>query len=132
VLNAGVNKYGTAQSCCCCDQNLALRPDVVVLVFFWNDINSNYVRSSALRCRKALVWPGRSRREEVDTPKRRTDTAACTDSCPTAEDRRLSPEAPVRHPLGPRVRGGSTASRLTLTAALVRGSATAASIGARR
>ncbi len=60
VLNAGVNGYGTAQELLLLrDQGLALRPDVVVVVFFWNDLANNYMRDVA-RFRLedgALVWP---------------------------------------------------------------------------
>ncbi len=60
VLNTGVNGYGTAQELLLLrDQGLALRPDVVVVVFFWNDLANNYLRDFP-RFRLVageLVWP---------------------------------------------------------------------------
>ena len=46
VLNTGVNGYGTAQELLLLrDQGLALRPDVVVVAFFWNDVGNSFSRS---------------------------------------------------------------------------------------
>jgi hypothetical protein len=60
VLNTGVNGYGTAQELLLLrDQGLALRPDVVVVVFFWNDLGNNYKQPFSRFVLKdgALVWP---------------------------------------------------------------------------
>ncbi len=75
VLNSGVNGYGTAQELLLLrDQGLALRPDVVLLVFFWNDLGNNFVRTFP-RFRLsdgALVWPEPMVVEETrPTPRRR-------------------------------------------------------------
>lgn len=76
VLNTGVNGYGTAQELLLLrDQGLALRPDVVVVVFFWNDVGNNYVRAFP-RFRLsdgALIWPEPMaiENEQPEAPKRR-------------------------------------------------------------
>jgi lysophospholipase L1-like esterase len=60
VLNTGVNGYGTAQELLLLrDQGLALRPDVVVVMFFWNDVGNNYVRKFPRFALQdgALIWP---------------------------------------------------------------------------
>jgi hypothetical protein len=76
VLNTGVNGYGTAQELLLLrDQGLALRPDVVVLVFFWNDVGNNYVRTFPRFGLEhgALVWPEPIviEKKKAERPKRR-------------------------------------------------------------
>jgi lysophospholipase L1-like esterase len=45
VINAGVNGYGTSQQLrLLVEEGLALRPDVVLLAFFWNDVANSYKR----------------------------------------------------------------------------------------
>ncbi len=60
VINTGVNGYGTAQELLLLrDEGLALRPDLVLVAFFWNDVGNSYNRPS-LRFRvegEQLVWP---------------------------------------------------------------------------
>lgn len=60
ILNSGVNGYGTAQELLLLrDQGLALRPDVVVIAFYWNDVGNNFIRSfPRFELRDGdLVWP---------------------------------------------------------------------------
>jgi lysophospholipase L1-like esterase len=60
VLNSGVNGYGTAQELLLLrDQGMALRPDVVLVVFFWNDLANNYMRDfPRFRLQDGeLIWP---------------------------------------------------------------------------
>ena len=60
VLNSGVNGYGTAQELLLLrDQGLALHPDVVMVVFFWNDVGNNYARvfPRFSLSDDALAWP---------------------------------------------------------------------------
>jgi lysophospholipase L1-like esterase len=46
VLNTGVNGYGTAQELLSLrDDGLALRPDLVLVAFFWNDVGNSYKRA---------------------------------------------------------------------------------------
>ncbi|MEX2207632.1 MAG: SGNH/GDSL hydrolase family protein [Myxococcota bacterium] len=76
VLNTGVNGYGTAQELLLLrDQGLALRPDVVVVVFFWNDVGNNYVRAFPRfqLSDGALVWPEPMviEKRKSEAPKRR-------------------------------------------------------------
>jgi lysophospholipase L1-like esterase len=60
VINTGVNGYGTAQELLLLrDEGVALAPDLVVLVFFWNDVGNSYNRAFP-RFRlegERLVWP---------------------------------------------------------------------------
>jgi lysophospholipase L1-like esterase len=45
VINTGVNGYGTSQELrLLVEEGLALRPDIVLLVFFWNDVPNSFKR----------------------------------------------------------------------------------------
>jgi lysophospholipase L1-like esterase len=71
VLNAGVNGYGTGQELLLLrEYAAALRPDLVVVAFFWNDVANSFKREfpSFRLADGSLVWPEPGPAAQVSPP----------------------------------------------------------------
>ncbi|MFQ5634736.1 MAG: SGNH/GDSL hydrolase family protein [Gammaproteobacteria bacterium] len=66
VINTGVNGYGQRQQLAVLDTlGAALKPDLVVLMFFWNDVEDNVTAASPSF---AVAGDGRVTRTDLDVP----------------------------------------------------------------